>query len=85
MDPVILAKNAAIAKAVADAKQRVADEPKIKAAREKAEMLLPDPLAPSMPLNPLVTYGKARVASEVPIHNLGNPDLKSVAGPAETD
>jgi len=48
-------------------------------------MLLPVPLAPSQPLNPANTLGKIRVAEDVPLHELGNPDLKSVAGPAETD
>jgi len=48
-------------------------------------MLLPVPLAPSQPLNPLNTIGKARIAADVPSYQLGNPDVKSVAGPAETD
>ena len=48
-------------------------------------MLLPDPLAPSQPLNPLNTLAKIRTAADVPLRDLGNPDVKSVAGPAETD
>jgi hypothetical protein len=31
------------------------------------------------------TFRRARTAAEVPSHELGNPDVKSVAGPAETD
>ena len=40
-----------------------------------------------MPLNPLFTNGfsKVRTAADVPSRDLGNPDVKSVAGPAETD
>ena len=49
-------------------------------------MLLPDPLAPSQPLHPFITsFRRARTAADVPSRDLGNPDVKSVAGPAETD
>ena len=48
--------------------------------------MLPVPLAPSQPLNPLLTsWRRARTAADVPSRDLGNPDVKSVAGPAETD
>lgn len=72
--------------AVEAAKVRVSAEPKIKAQRDKYNALLPDPLAPDQPLNPLITeFRRARTAADVPSRDLGNPDVKSVAGPAETD
>ena len=86
LDPKILAENAAVKDAVQAAKDRVSAEPKIKAQRDKYAALLPDPLAPDQPLNPLITeFRRARTAADVPSHELGNPDVKSVAGPAETD
>ena len=86
LDPKIKAANAAVRDAVQAAKDRVAAEPKVKAQRDKYNALLPDPLAPDQPLNPLITeFRRARTAADVPSHELGNPDVKSVAGPAETD
>jgi len=86
LDPKRLKEDAAVKEAVQAAKDRVSAEPKIKAQREKYDMLLPDPLAPDQPLNPLITeFRRARTAADVPSHELGNPDVKSVAGPAETD
>jgi len=86
LDPKILKANQAVADAVQAAKDRVSAEPTIKAQRDKYNAVLPDPLAPDQPLNPLITeFRRARTAADVPSHELGNPDVTSVAGPAVTD
>lgn len=86
LDPKIIARDAAVKEAVQAAKDRVSAEPKVRAERERYSALLPDPLAPDQPLNPLITeFRRARTAADVPSHELGNPNFKSVAGPAETD
>lgn len=86
LDPKILKENAAVKAAVQEAKDRVAAEPKVKAERDEYDKLLPEPLAPNQVLNPLNTmWRRARTAQDVPSRDLGNPDVKSVAGPAETD
>jgi len=54
-------------------KLEVFNDPKIKAAREKAEELLPDPLAPNEPLNPLLRgFHKARKAVDVDDYDNGS-------------
>jgi len=49
---------------------------------------LPNPLAPSEPLNPLLRgFGKARKAVDVDNYDLGNikSGIQSIAGPDVTD
>ncbi len=73
-------------KAIDKAKAAVANEPKIKKITDEENRLLPEPLAPDLPLNPMVTSAStARTAQDVPEHELGNQDVKAIAGPAEAN
>ena len=58
-DPVMKAKDAAMKAYIEKAEARVAAEPKVKAQREREEALLPDPLAPNVPMNPMAGTGNA--------------------------
>ena len=57
--PEMKAKDAAMKAYIEKAIARVEAEPKVKAQRDRENALLPDPLAPSVPMNPMAGTGNA--------------------------